>query len=128
MMLFARLNKTSLREVERDLALLTLNPKKKKQILTQALKRIKKEANQNKRKQQTPDGKAWQPRKKAKFTYTKNGKQKPKKMLMKILNKSNIKVNGDVGSLGFTSQRRSQVAGRHNYGGETPVNSTITKQ
>lgn len=119
--MIGQLAKESIRKLERDFAILTLDQKKKNKILKSALKRVKQEANKNKARQQSPDGKAWQPRKKAKFTYTKKGKQKPKKMLAKILNKSTISVTGDMATLGFKQQQRSLVAGRHNYGGEEEI-------
>ncbi|MFC1022275.1 phage virion morphogenesis protein [Pasteurella multocida] len=122
------LTKQSKKQLRKDLAKLKLDPKTKKMILRNALKRIKKEANLNKRKQQSPDGKPWTPRKKEVWTTTKKGKKKSKKMLMKVLNKSQITVKPDEGTLGFNSEKRSEVAGRHNYGGVVPQQDITAEQ
>lgn len=51
--MIGQLAKESIRKLERDFAILTLDQKKKNKILKSALKRVKQEANKNKARQQS---------------------------------------------------------------------------
>lgn len=113
----------SLALLHHDLGLLALDKKSKSRILRNAMNRVKKEARSNITKQREPDGKPWEPRKKAKL----NDKGKPQKMLLKILRKSKIKIEGDSVILYYENKGVGQTAARHNYGGEVPVSDKKDK-
>lgn len=108
-----KLSPQSVAQIKQDLKILSLDNKRKKQIVRESAKAIKKEALQNKNKQQTAEGKAWQARARPKL-----GKRgKPLKMLQKMYNRTGFYAkNAESGILGFRNKVDERIAAEHHYG------------
>lgn len=102
-------NESDLKKFLNDLKLISLPPKKKKEIVIRALRKMKKIAVSNTSNQREPDGTAWKPRKKG-----------DKKMLRKIAGKLNTQNETDKGKLYYKLNQTSRIAAEHQYG--LPVN------
>lgn len=117
-MIKGKFDPKALSKIRRDFKILTLTPAVKQKVLDGALVEIKKNLASNKNKQQTPEGEAWTPRKRPKFTVTKKGKKKPTKMLRKI-NKTLMKrANAKHGVLQYRNRTMARIAAEHQYGAE----------
>lgn len=107
------LSRASKARLKRDFQLLSLESKDKRAIVKQSLQEIRKESLKNKTKQQTPDGKKWTPRQKAKT----NAKGKSVKMLRKIYGYSRVDLDGSMnGKLHYRSPVQRRIATEHHYG------------
>lgn len=92
-------NESDLKKFLNDLKLISLPPKKKKEIVIRALRKMKKIAVSNTSNQREPDGTAWKPRKKG-----------DKKMLRKIAGKLNTQNETDKGKLYYKLNQTSRIS------------------
>lgn len=99
------LNPKDLKAFLRDLELLSLPPKKKKEILIRSLQMIKRVSVRNTTKQQDPSGKSWKKRK----TGT-------AKMLRRIAKLANSQAENKQGKLFYKNKRTGQIATEHQEG------------
>jgi phage virion morphogenesis protein len=108
-------------KLKHTLLYLRLTPKMRNQVMQKVLWRLKDNAEKNVSHQQSPDGKAWTPRKKK----LKGGVRKNKLLKKSAVNlNSKLEQQGERGKLFYTEPKWAEVRAIHQYGLEVPVEQT----
>ncbi|EEU9488954.1 hypothetical protein FQ034_06690 [Escherichia coli] len=105
------------REALIRLAALELPPAKRRQVLQNAARRIKREAQQKARAQRTPDGRGWEKRQRG-----------SKKMMRRIPALMSITPTSDDVKLHWKNPVHSDMAARHHYGKPEHVTAAQLKR
>ena len=108
-------------KLKHTLLYLRLTPKMRNQVMQKVLWRLKKNAEKNVTHQQSPEGKAWAPRKKK----LKGGVRKNKLLKESAANlNSKLEQQGERGKLFYKNSHWAKVRAIHQYGLEVPVKQT----
>lgn len=113
--MFMGFTRESIKRFENTLDYMQLSPKAKEAIMIKVLRRLKDRAKKNVSSQKTPDGKPWEPRRKA----VKGGKR-AQKMLKKGAQYLSTKIEqlGEVGRMNYTQPRTGRIFAEHHHGAE----------
>ena len=110
----------SVARVKRTLMYLRLSPQQRQKLMQTVLWRLKDDAKKNVTAQKTPDGKAWEPRKRQKTGARKN---KMLKFRAKYLN-SKIENQGNQGRLHYADNKGAEIGAIHQRGLRVKVEQT----
>lgn len=114
----------SVARVKRTLMYLRLSPQQRQKLMQTVLWRLKDGAKKNVAAQKTPDGKAWEPRKRQEKSARKN---KMLKFRAKYLN-SKIENQGNQGRLHYADKKGGEIGAVHQKGLTVPTGQTAKEQ
>lgn len=119
-----RLKSDSVARVKRTLMYLRLSPQQRQKLMQTVLWRLKDGAKKNIKAQKTPDGKAWEPRKRQKKSAR---KKKMLKFRAKYLN-SKIENQGNQGRLHYADKKGGEIGAVHQKGLTVATGQTAKEQ
>lgn len=114
----------SVARVKHTLMYLRLSPQQRQKVMQTVLWRLKDNAKKNIKAQKTPDGKAWEPRKRQKKSARKN---KMLKFRAKYLN-SKIENQGNQGRLHYADKKGGEIGAVHQKGLTVATGQTAKEQ